>query len=1132
MAESATIDGLFGFSILGDQELKAGKLIGFKLDLSETAHGYIELLPNASDVANIIRSHSNSSWNPLNYAYLKSGNYTVRASLYEMVGVVYEKTDSLDLEIRVKPSSDLCVKYKLTETHLNIQPNSVVSISIGLVFTDGRSVSQSDEALTREIISLGEIPKVTLLTDHAIGVIKPSAHEYMDVSIVDNLWVILLETRWWVGIGWLQIEPSTHIFNIIECGIESSIIPIFVSNIPDNGGWIASVLPSVVSVEEDSGIIVVSQHNCLSNFAVALVLLSDMSYVLLVTDDAFISFLSIHLSDLDMEGLEISNTVMLTHDTILLSTSQGLFSVKLEMPTRSELVLEGSEWNINGLGQCRDEEGVVLNGKEFNRFSSGIYVNHESQLHYVSVQTGSIVVENLTEIVDMFASDLSGVVSSPVSSHHLMLFQDTPSAVIGMVCNKNDYISDPKCYSARRNVLRPQSGFIFPEFSNITGICSHATGMAVFAYGDDLWISNDGGESFEIILSLGPEESVVSCPISISTSGVFVSVTTKNNIYGGAVSAAGMLSIVGQLRKKTFIAVDPQIGVYVVAYNNGLLERFIVPVQDLIPVSKVPLSFPLVFSATDVFRWSVFNQQGEPVFLHQQHVGMMLMPLNIPIESVNDFVAMGHSDSYDLLKSYALDGFNCSLRVIFESELSANINVETCVDVDDIPLQFALLNVPGVSINVGGSMSLVVPTASLSNNYIATRLLFLPSHKLQTNFSVSSSQWAFYHLEAFWLEIPACEDSALQIFRAPRSPIMHVIDKGDHVTFEGAWTSNTINYNKNSLSEVWEANKLMIPLKVLRTNYYLTTFRLLSYSDSIEEYDTKLAAKGLSADDTVLFKLVFYPTGGSMLHSSIMIYDRSSTLGCFFSGCDSIVRLGVACPDAKHIEIVSSNSSDWYELPPNYQPPSYRGVSIPLTPNVYNVDFSQHDPYRLLLSKKMRVYKQCESTSATSPDCGCDESDGDSGKVSMSDCIKRVQVADYQVPYVPVIQLFDRVDDLDGVPSTSRYRIQDLNGRFDFCTSADISRCSTDYNAEEEFFVVLDPKNQESIRFAGVGLYHFEIQALDDETFCDLRTSFTLYVVNAPSDSRFDAIIISCTAVVFLLSLMGSYLFTSQNRFR
>ena len=210
-----------------------------------------------------------------------------------------------------------------------------------------------------------------------------------------------------------------------------------------------------------------------------------------------------------------------------------------------------------------------------------------------------------------------------------------------------------------------------------------------------------------------------------------------------------------------------------------------------------------------------------------------------------------------------------------------------------------------------------------------------------------------------------------------------------------------------------------------------------------------------------------------------------------------------------------------YKLPANYRPPSSRGVSIPMSSNLYNVH-PEKPPYkeRFAISRETRVYKQCSGQSYRR-DCACGQENITMSRlVAYSDCITTVYRLLYGEVFRPNFTLLQ--DDTITKRFVDPYYIVELNQRSDFKI---IRGTALRITGHDSIIVALQNQLNSSVEFTGGGLYHFRAYAVKEGyTLCDLTDEFIVFIDDLPLPNPARDVVRFTTVMLFVSASFLSYL--------
>ncbi|XP_078489246.1 uncharacterized protein LOC100175059 [Ciona intestinalis] len=234
-------------------------------------------------------------------------------------------------------------------------------------------------------------------------------------------------------------------------------------------------------------------------------------------------------------------------------------------------------------------------------------------------------------------------------------------------------------------------------------------------------------------------------------------------------------------------------------------------------------------------------------------------------------------------------------------------------------------------------------------------------------------------------------------------------------------------------------------------------------------------------------------------------------------------------------DYVSSNVSTYellQELPHNYRPPSSMAVAIPISGNVYNVDPQTISNERFMTysySAKRRLKGFCNNK-LNRTSCSCTSAHKFSSLEEYTDCREKVYKVLYDYTYKLNFSMlhnkmhYTHNEDSEDISKYLIY-IEEVNGRDDtvyFASDNADTFCSTNPNKvlcrsrvdehtppDSESAKLLNfltsgktrrvfNASQLSIKFLGMGLFHFRVTLATGYSFCSLQDEFQAYVINPP----------------------------------
>ena len=215
------------------------------------------------------------------------------------------------------------------------------------------------------------------------------------------------------------------------------------------------------------------------------------------------------------------------------------------------------------------------------------------------------------------------------------------------------------------------------------------------------------------------------------------------------------------------------------------------------------------------------------------------------------------------------------------------------------------------------------------------------------------------------------------------------------------------------------------------------------------------------------------------------------------------LEIRVACPTQHRFTLLSSSEAiKYYQLPPNYRPPSSFGTSVHTSTHIYNYHPELEISPSLHHKSVPPLVKLCKYAKAK-VDCNCTQEMLDSEELGFSECKEKVRVHHYHHPLhiQPVIvweggEVLRELDSLK-IPFT----LIEVNNRTDYI-----------YSEENSYY---------SMNFFGGGLFHFKAELITDTewTYCSFKTQFQVFVVNVPLMKEVEHAVTVITATLFCLGM-------------
>ncbi|XP_058596025.1 cation channel sperm-associated auxiliary subunit beta isoform X3 [Neofelis nebulosa] len=215
----------------------------------------------------------------------------------------------------------------------------------------------------------------------------------------------------------------------------------------------------------------------------------------------------------------------------------------------------------------------------------------------------------------------------------------------------------------------------------------------------------------------------------------------------------------------------------------------------------------------------------------------------------------------------------------------------------------------------------------------------------------------------------------------------------------------------------------------------------------------------------------------------------------------------------------------------NYRPPSNMGIAIPLTDNFYHADPSKPIPRNLFpKSKKSGKFKQCANAS-TREECNCTNDQKFSHAVAFSDCREKVPRFKFPVTQYPIsLEIYSE----DGhIPVEMPYlvTVTEVNRRENWKLKHSVPenvKKLKDYLEPRLDAPVYNPLGL-NLSIKGSELFHFRVSVVPGVTFCNLVEEFQIYVDEVPLPFPGHTLIAVATAVVLGALIFITFMLQIRN---
>ncbi|XP_053126212.1 cation channel sperm-associated auxiliary subunit beta-like isoform X2 [Hemicordylus capensis] len=653
----------------------------------------------------------------------------------------------------------------------------------------------------------------------------------------------------------------------------------------------------------------------------------------------------------------------------------------------------------------------------------------------------------------------------------------------------------------------------FPERDFVPfGMFFHPNSHFLYVYGNQVWISSDGGNTFILLIKLDNETVTETDACVYSQAIVFV--TDKGSIY---YTKAGLLRYarLTTVNQDFFSMYFDHLGIlYQLSMNATSPDRMAVPVMDVNTLLQADdLGFDGVLSPQYITEKQMVFYSHEPLNpgvaatksrFYNLHVDKALVYGPGGSGLISKVFTHGNPTGFlssalvDILEQYPTESSTispCILNTLTILERAPGINSYTLQLSTSGPNVFKASDREKTVVIPGASSFLIVAIQDDLNALgDATMPIIVPVNKV-----FESGTWFLYDFgtqnKRHWsILVDRCRYTIQQPDELTLNAIRY-LDLGSKLHFKFRVTPVNIAY------PVFHMPLMMIVvgrpslLDVSTENHWDNTdsyiMEIMVHSKFFEQGKTSLAVivtqASLVCDVTTIILTLknscsYLKTMHYVLHVPIAASD-------WLSGEDQ----------TKHN--VSAVSHLLKNLPVNYRPPSTLGISVPLTENFYNADPSKprmRDYFRR--SKTSGRYKQCANKRNRS-ECGCTDNMKLSFSVAFSDCKEKVLRMKFPVSKLPLS--FTVKDERGSTNLSTPYYITviEVNNRTNWEISGSDVTSSVikmrEYLAHKLNTTLYNPDGL-TISIHGSELFHFRVSTVPAVSFCNLFDEFQIYVDDAP----------------------------------
>uniref|UniRef100_A0A5F8HJN6 Cation channel sperm associated auxiliary subunit beta n=1 Tax=Monodelphis domestica TaxID=13616 RepID=A0A5F8HJN6_MONDO len=691
-----------------------------------------------------------------------------------------------------------------------------------------------------------------------------------------------------------------------------------------------------------------------------------------------------------------------------------------------------------------------------------------------------------------------------------------------------------QCRVAVRNFYKgsPKEKLKFPSFKfpysfyPATGMAFHPRSHFLYVYGSQVWLSYDGGNSFEVVANFEDEIIMWSYHSFHTSSIIFLSNTTT--LY---FSKAGLYSYkkMGQSRFHPVCVYFDHVGSETLVYlSNTSLDGIDVAMAftntSLLQVDediKFITALAPQYITTSQIIFFAYVPRNSPASLtrdlefQNRHVGRRLqlkttgfgeilkLMLHEEVEGFPSSVMINLQSPFEIETPKLSPCLNSAIRI----ERHANLFkiILTSVQVAD---QFLSSDIEKTVVIPGYSSLLIINILDVKN---ALALATMPE-KVSLQQTIEPTKWILYNFGSTnateWEIItPPCKFMIMHNTVHTSKSILKYLDVGSNLEF----SIKVLTLEDTSI------RRFKVPqIKVMAGQPYLMDINTHAYWDETDSYtlDLNIINRYLRKGVTSISFIVWQST--VLCETPIIVLTLKSS--CSYSKYMNYVpKYEIKGEDWEFGQHKDERGFNMIKvLPINYRPPSNMGIAIPLTNNFYNADPSMPRPRNYHpLSKKSGIYKQCLNKTHRE-DCHCTEEMKKSENIVFSDCKEKVARFLYPVLQYPIL-LHIKHDELS-IPMDIPYlvTVSEVNNRKNWklrhTVKNEMKRMKT--HVESLFSDLVFNPNGLRLSITGSELFHFRVKVIPGVTFCNLVDEFQIYVDSAPLPFPGRVLVASLTAVV------------------
>ncbi|XP_059771801.1 cation channel sperm-associated auxiliary subunit beta [Balaenoptera ricei] len=683
--------------------------------------------------------------------------------------------------------------------------------------------------------------------------------------------------------------------------------------------------------------------------------------------------------------------------------------------------------------------------------------------------------------------------------------------------------------------------FLFPSsFSSPVGMIFHPRSHFLYAYGNQVWLSIDGGNTFEFIADFD-DDIIKNTYHSFYTSDItFVSRSGKVYLTKAGL---GRYSKIGSISDKIFTLYYDHMGFIhkltpdhfeaggsLAAFGNSkgifgqapdmgfetVLAPQYITLNEMIFYAYVPENEP-----KESIYTKKFNDIHLGKLIHSRKTGTAYIRKILQHNTPEGFLSSVIAEIIDPFGIEEVHESSC-----LSSSLSINqagtFSYKLSLQLQSVTSSFQDSDIEKTVVIPGYSSFLIT---RILDNENALAIATMPE-TVPHNMTFLKGSWFLYNFgqrdgRTWNIHSKPCNYWFQQHDDSLSLNVLKYIDLGKSHALKIKVIPNTKG-----------VQTLEIPLlKVVVGNPNLLEVKVEGYFDGTDSYlmEISAASKTLRQGSTSLAFIVW----GASTECLVTTFVPTLRSSCsYLKSMHHIPSEIIPLEDwISGVHMDSQGFNMIKVLPINYRPPSNMGIAIPLTDNFYHADPSKPIPRNLFhKSKKSGKFKQCANVS-TREECNCTNDQKFSHAVAFSDCREKVPRFKFPVTQYPISLKIYSEDGHIPVETPYLVTVTEVNNRENWNlkhTVPENVKKMKDYLESILHAPVYNPLGL-NLSIKGSELFHFRVSVVPGVSFCNLGEEFQIYVDEAPLPFPGHTLIALAAAVLLGGLIFIAFMFQIHN---